>query len=312
VHPFKLRRTKAEVLSDLPEKVEDVRYCQLGAEQRQLYQQALKLKGQPILDALTNSSTHVPYVHVFAVITFLKQICNDPGLVHPEYENVPSGKLELFDEILEEAIESNQKVVVFSQYAKMVSRLSNRLTKKGIKHVSLTGQSTKRGDLIASFQNDPEIRVFLGSLLAGGTGIDLTAASVVIHFDRWWNAAKENQATDRIHRIGQQRNVQVFKLVTRGTLEEHIDQIIERKRMTFEKYVEEDSEAFKNLSRDDLVKLLAPLQESQSAIDDESEGSKQAESAQGRKPKPLDRLGFDKDISSDYSQENLNDFLTID
>jgi superfamily II DNA or RNA helicase len=258
VHPFKLRRIKTEVLRDLPEKVEDIRYCNLNKQQRELYEQALKLKGQPILDALASLDGPVPYVHVFAVITFLKQICNDPGLVHPDYDSIPSGKIELLDEILGEALESDQKVVIFSQYARMVNRLSAHLDKLGIRHVTLTGQSNKRGSIISDFQNDPSIKVFIGSLLAGGTGIDLTAANVVIHFDRWWNAAKENQATDRIHRIGQQRNVQVFKLVTRGTLEEHIDKIIEKKRITFEKYIEEDPQAFKNITRDDLIKLLTP------------------------------------------------------
>jgi superfamily II DNA or RNA helicase len=258
VHPFKLRRIKTEVLRDLPEKVEDIRYCNMTKQQRELYEQALKLKGQPILEAMASLDGPVPYVHVFAVITFLKQICNDPGLVHPDYDSISSGKIELLDEILGEALESDQKVVIFSQYARMVNRLSAHLDKLGIRHVTLTGQSNKRGSIISDFQNDPSIKVFIGSLLAGGTGIDLTAANVVIHFDRWWNAAKENQATDRIHRIGQQRNVQVFKLVTRGTLEEHIDKIIEKKRITFEKYIEDDPQAFKNITRDDLIKLLTP------------------------------------------------------
>jgi SNF2 family DNA or RNA helicase len=197
-------------------------------------------------------------VHIFSVISFLKQICNDPALIDPRYEDVSSGKLALFDEILSEALASEQKVVVFSQYAKMVNRLSERLGRRGVNHVILTGQSTNRGALVKQFQEDPQVKVFIGSLLAGGTGIDLTAANVVIHFDRWWNAAKENQATDRIHRIGQQKNVQVYKLVTKGTLEERIDEIINRKKLIFERFVEEDSEIFKNLSREDLLKLLAP------------------------------------------------------
>jgi SNF2 family DNA or RNA helicase len=112
--------------------------------------------------------------------------------------------------------------------------------------------------VVKQFQEDNNIKVFLGSLLAGGTGIDLTSASVVIHFDRWWNAAKENQATDRIHRIGQNRNVQVYKLITKGTLEERIDQIINRKRILFDRFVEQDGELFKHLTRQDLLELLAP------------------------------------------------------
>lgn len=261
IHPFKLRRAKSEVLQHLPAKVEDIRHCQLSAGQQHLYDQALQMKAQGIVESLSQNDSQIPYVHVFAILTLLKQICNDPGLVHPDYDGIPSGKLELLDELMRESIECRQKVVVFSQYAKMIERISSRLQARGIGHVSLTGQSRNRGAIIKKFQEDPETHVFLGSLLAGGTGIDLTAASVVIHFDRWWNAAKENQATDRIHRIGQQKNVQVFKLVTRGTLEEHIDKIIERKRRTFEKYVEQDLEVEGGLSRDDVLKLLSPRQQ---------------------------------------------------
>jgi SNF2 family DNA or RNA helicase len=122
--------------------------------------------------------------------------------------------------------------------------------------VCLTGQTRHRGDVIKQFQNDPETKVFLGSLLAGGIGIDLTAASVVIHYDRWWNATKENQATDRVHRIGQNRNVQVLKLVTRGTLEEKIDRMIQSKAALFERFLDKDEEIFKTLSRQELIELL--------------------------------------------------------
>src|SRR5690606_37461746 len=120
----------------------------------------------------------------------------------------------------------------------------------------LTGQTRNRGKVIARFQEDPDCRVFCGSLLAGGIGIDLTAASAVMHYDRWWNATKESQATDRVHRIGQNKNVQVMKLVTRGTLEEKIDQLINMKRKIFEKFMDQDEEIFKTLTREDLIDLL--------------------------------------------------------
>ena len=258
IHPFKLRRNKREVLTDLPDKVEDIRHCNLNKRQVELYNEALALRGRELVEALESEQGPIPYVHIFSVISFLKQICNDPALLDPRYDGVGSGKLALFDEILSEALASDQKVVVFSQYAKMINRLSERLTQRGVSHVVLTGQSSNRGQLVKQFQEDSSVKVFLGSLLAGGTGIDLTAANVVIHFDRWWNAAKENQATDRIHRIGQQKNVQVYKLVTKGTLEERIDEIINRKKLIFERFVEEDTEMFKNLTREDLLKLLAP------------------------------------------------------
>lgn len=270
IHPFKMRRNKLDVLTDLPEKVEDIRYCHLNPSQKKLYNEALNLKGKKLIDDLQNEKNPIPYIHIFSLISLLKQICNDPAIIDPQYANVGSGKLQVFDELLSEAIESNQKVVIFSQYAKMVSKLSERLNNKGIKHVTLTGQSINRGNIVKEFQENDDVKVFIGSLLAGGTGIDLTSASVVIHFDRWWNAAKENQATDRIHRIGQIRNVQVYKLVTKGTLEERIDEIISRKKMIFERFVEQDEEVFKNLSRDDLLQLLkAPVDNSDLGIQED-------------------------------------------
>jgi SNF2 family DNA or RNA helicase len=127
----------------------------------------------------------------------------------------------------------------------------------GVQHVTLTGASRNRGQLIKTFQEDDKCRVFVGSLLAGGVGIDLTAASVVIHYDRWWNASKENQATDRVHRIGQERAVQVFKMITKGTLEEKINLLIARKQSLFDKFIERDEELFQSLSREDLIELLS-------------------------------------------------------
>jgi SNF2 family DNA or RNA helicase len=127
----------------------------------------------------------------------------------------------------------------------------------GVDHVTLTGASRKRGEIISRFNNDPDCRIYVGSLKAGGTGIDLVAASVVIHYDRWWNAAREDQATDRVHRIGQTRGVQVFKLVTEGTLEEKISAIIERKRNLMDSIVrEDDPNLLKTFSREDLIEML--------------------------------------------------------
>ncbi|KAB8030815.1 DEAD/DEAH box helicase [Fluviispira multicolorata] len=264
IHPFKMRRNKLDVLTDLPDKVEDIRYCHLNSAQKKLYNEVLNLKGKKLIDDLQDEKNPVPYIHIFSLISLLKQICDDPSIIDPRYSQLGSGKLKVFDELLGEALESEQKVVVFSQYAKMVTKLSERLNARGIQHVILTGQSINRGSIVREFQENNNVKVFIGSLLAGGTGIDLTSASVVIHFDRWWNAAKENQATDRIHRIGQTRNVQVYKLVTRGTLEERIDDIISRKRMIFERFVEQDEEVFKHLSREDLLQLLkAPSDDSE-------------------------------------------------
>jgi SNF2 family DNA or RNA helicase len=257
IHPFKMRRNKANVLHDLPEKVEDIRHCTLSNDQVKIYREVLELKARPILETLKDENAAVPYLHVFAVLTLLKQVCNHPLLVHPgKLDQYESGKFEVLKEILTEALDSGHKVVIYSQYVEMIRLISQYLEQQSIGHAILTGQTKNRGKVIETFQTDPNCKIFVGSLLAGGIGIDLTAASVVVHYDRWWNASKENQATDRVYRIGQNKNVQVLKLVTRGTLEEKIDALINTKKELFEKFMDRDEEIFKTLTRSQLIDLL--------------------------------------------------------
>jgi SNF2 family DNA or RNA helicase len=253
VQPFKLRRKKSEVLKELPEKTEDIRYCRMTNNQRELYVKTLN----SVVEALSDNQNPIPYIHIFSLITLLKQICDDPGLIGADYESLESGKIHLFEELLDEALAENKKVVVFSQYAKMITRLSQRLHKKNIGHVVLTGQTRKRGEVIQSFQEDETKKVFLGSLLAGGMGIDLTSASLVIHFDRWWNAAKENQGTDRVHRIGQTQQVYVYKLVTKNSIEEKIDALILKKKGLLDEYLDGEENFLKNFSREEFLSLLS-------------------------------------------------------
>ncbi len=257
IHPFKMRRTKALVLHDLPEKVEDIRRCTLSAQQVKLYKDVLDLKAKPLVESLKNDESPVPFLHIFAILTLLKQICNHPALInHEDWTKSESGKFETLKEILAEALESGHKVVIYSQYVGMIKIISAYLKQQNVNHEVLTGQTKNRGKVIEKFQTDPECKIFIASLLAGGVGIDLTAASVVIHYDRWWNASKENQATDRVYRIGQNKNVQVLKLVTRGTLEEKIDLLITSKKELFEKFMDRDEEVFKAFSRNQLIELL--------------------------------------------------------
>lgn len=258
IHPFKLRRTKEAVLPDLPDKIIDFRTCTLSSLQRKLYQSVIEFKARPLSQQLESGASDVPVVHIFAILNLLKQICNHPLLVLDglDFDSHESGKFELLKELIFEGLESNQKIVIYTQYLKMVDIISAYLNQQKIKFVSLTGASRKRGKLIAKFQEDEETRVFVATLLTGGIGIDLTAASIVIHYDRWWNASKENQATDRVHRIGQHKNVQVFKLITKDTFEEKIDRLIRKKQDLFEKYLEKDEEIFKNLTRQELIELL--------------------------------------------------------
>ncbi len=259
IHPFKMRRTKDQVLRDLPSKVEDIRHCSLSSVQTELYQDVIALRAKPLIMQLTNESTPVPYLHVFSTLQLLKQICDHPALLKPGEDpfSYESGKFELLKELIFESLASGNKIVIFSQYVGMINIITKWLANEKIQHESLTGQTKNRGQVISRFQNDPEIKVFVGSLLAGGIGIDLTAASVVIHYDRWWNASKENQATDRVHRIGQKKFVQVMKLVTRGTLEEKIDKLIASKQALFKNFLERDEELFKTMTRKDIIDLLS-------------------------------------------------------
>ena len=258
IHPFKMRRTKDLVLKDLPEKVEDIRHCTLSDEQQSMYKQTMDLKVRPLMDVVKDETKSVPFLHVFSILTLLKQICDHPSVLRGRetWRDHQSGKFELFKELIQEAIESGHKIVVYSQYLEMLGIISEFLKSESIDHEILTGSTTNRGKVIERFQTDDNCKVFCASLLAGGIGIDLTAANVVIHYDRWWNASKENQATDRVHRIGQNRNVQVLKLVTRDTLEERIDQLIKKKQALFEKFLDQDEEIFKSLTRSEIIELL--------------------------------------------------------
>ena len=260
IAPFTLRRTKDNVLNELPAKIEDLRTCRLSEEQVKLYREAISSRGKELRQTLNNKKGKIPYMHIFALLNLLKQVCNHPALAlgSPEkYKDFASGKWELFTEILRESLDSGQKVVVYSQYLGIIRMIELYLAEQDIKHVTLTGSSRRRGEIINRFNQDMDCRVYVGSLKAGGIGIDLAAASVVIHYDRWWNAAKEDQATDRVHRIGQMSVVQVFKFVTSGTLEEKIAAIIEKKRNLLKNIVKEDDpNLLKTFSRDDLLKLL--------------------------------------------------------
>lgn len=263
ISPFVLRRLKESVLDELPEKIEDTRTCELSEDQIRLYRQSIDTRGAELVDRIKHSSEPLPYIHIFALLNYLKQICDHPALALKELDSgmkYRSGKWDLFCEILGECLDAGLKVVVFTQYLGMIQLIERHLQRLKVDHVKLTGASTDRGEIIDRFNIDPTCRVFLGSLKAGGTGIDLVGGSVVIHYDRWWNAAREDQATDRVHRIGQKRAVQVFKLVTEGTLEEKIAAIIERKRELMESVVQEDDPHLaKIFSREELLGLLQQI-----------------------------------------------------
>jgi SNF2 family DNA or RNA helicase len=261
VKPFILRRKKSEVLTDLPEKIEEIAYCDLSEEQKQLYNEVAGNLRNTVYADLKNKAKPVSFVHVFSALSSLKQICDHPALVEGDiknYQSHHSGKWDLFVELINEARDSGQKVVIFSQYLDMLSIIESYLKKKGIGYASIKGSTRDRAQQIRRFREDPTCEIFVASLLAAGVGIDLTVASIVIHYDRWWNPAKENQATDRVHRYGQNRGVQVFKLVTKNTIEEHIHDMIERKKGLLEDIIGPDDQ-INYLSREELLRVFEKM-----------------------------------------------------
>ncbi len=252
--PFILRRTKREVLQELPEKIEEIAHCEMTGEQMELYQTVLDEGKKPLLTELHDGKMPSP-THIFALLQKLKEVTDHPALYlkRPDlFSTLTSGKWNLYQELLEEALASGQKVVVFTQSLLMLDFLSRDLEHKKIGYSLLKGSTVDREAAVKKF-NDEDCRVFLASLKAGGLGIDLTQASVVIHYDRWWNPAKEDQATDRVHRLGQTRGVQVFKLLTLNTIEERIDQILREKGALRQGLF---PGGILPLSRDDLLSLL--------------------------------------------------------
>ena len=260
IKPFILRRKKSEVLLELPEKIEEISYCDLSDEQKQLYTKTFLLHKEALIKDLESGDKPVPYLHVFSLLSSLKQICDHPCLIskdYSEFQKHKSGKWDLFVELLQEVRDSGQKLVIFSQYLNMLDMIETYLKENKIGYAGIRGSTRNRKEQLENFKKDPQCEVFLASLQAVGVGVDLVSASVVIHYDRWWNPARENQATDRVHRIGQNRGVQVFKLVTKGTIEEHIHRLIEKKLTLAEGVLGfDEQDQIKGLDRDELLKLL--------------------------------------------------------
>ena len=257
--PFILRRLKTDraIIADLPDKVEMKVFCNLTREQATLYQAVV----DDMLERIEESEGIERKGLVLATMMKLKQVCNHPAQMLGDRSPLPgrSGKLARLEEILEEVLAEGEKALVFTQFAEMGGMLKPHLQERlGSEVWFLHGGTTKknRDELVSGFQADGGPGVFLLSLKAGGTGLNLTAANHVIHFDRWWNPAVENQATDRAFRIGQRRNVQVRKFVCAGTLEERIDQMIERKRNLAERIVGAGEAWLTELSTDQLRELI--------------------------------------------------------
>lgn len=253
--PFVLRRLKQDVLKELPAKLETVVYSRAEAEQKELYTaHALQLKNQ--LESLAGASVGTEKLQILAQLTKLRQLCCDPSLCFASYKG-GSAKLDTCVELITGGIEGGHKILLFSQFTSMLDLIGKRLKKEGIAYHILTGSTSKeeRIQLVGAFQTD-EVPVFLISLKAGGTGLNLTAADIVIHYDPWWNVAAQNQATDRAHRIGQEKQVSVFKLIMKDTIEENIVKLQELKKDLAEQIITEGTISLGSLTRDDLLEIL--------------------------------------------------------
>ena len=252
ISPFILRRTKAEVLRELPEKTEQVIYAPMSEEQEKIYNATLLKARDRILQTGVENK-----MYIFSMLTRLRQICCHPSLYVENYEG-DSAKHNLVNDIIYDAIASNHRMLIFSQFTSMLDILDASLTEKGIRHFKLTGNtpSEERFRLVDEFNNNEEIKVFLISLKAGGTGLNLVGADTVIHYDPWWNFSAENQASDRVHRIGQKNNVQIIKMITKDSIEEKILELQNKKKDLFNKVVSDDGNILTKLTNEELLSLF--------------------------------------------------------
>jgi len=258
LRPVLLRRTKRAVAPELPPRIEERRDCELTGEQRQLYLAELS-RSRTLLRQASGApgGLNKERLNILAALTRLRQICCHPALVGGR-PDLPSGKFEGLFELLEPLLAEGHKVLVFSQFVQCLKLLQVALKARGVRFHTLTGATTKREQVVAGFQEDPEPCVFLVSLKAGGTGLNLTAASYVVLFDPWWNPAVEAQAIDRTHRIGQDRTVIAYRMLALGTIEERIWELQQRKATLVRDVLGEGGFA-RALTRDDLEFLLTDV-----------------------------------------------------
>lgn len=258
IHPFILRRTKIEVAEDLPPKIESDKIIDMTSDQRALYLQVLREVRAQVMGEVERSGLAKSQLHILAGLTKLRQAACDPrllGLPRP-YSHEDSAKLIALRELVEEAESGGHKVLIFSQFVSMLKLIREALTEDKIKHEYLDGSTKDRDGAIERFQTDPTVTAFLISLKAGGSGLNLTAADIVIHYDPWWNPAVEDQASDRAHRIGQKSVVTVYRLVAEGTIEEKILELKQKKRDLVASVLSEDEGGAKKLSKADLEELF--------------------------------------------------------
>ena len=257
IEPFVLRRNKKEVLTELPDKTVTVLNNEMNEEQQKIYLNYLSQAKQELLEKIEQNGYERTHMQILAALTRLRQICCHPSLFINNY-NSGSSKLDQCMEIIQDAITGGHKILLFSGYTSMFEIIEKKLKESKIRYFKLTG-STKVEDrikLVDEFNINPDVKVFLISLKAGGTGLNLTGADMVIHYDPWWNISTENQATDRAYRIGQKNNVQVYKLITKNSIEEKIYELQERKAKLADNMLDTKAKFISQLSKDEIMNLF--------------------------------------------------------
>ena len=250
IYPFILRRLKKDVLTELPGKIEQTLYVEMGDDQARYYEQRRMFYKQAIDQQVAQKGLQQSQFFIFQAMNELRQIASIPEA--QTEGRIASPKAELLVEQLLDAVANNHKVLVFVNFLHAIEQISEKLDEQGIDFVAMTGSTRNRQELVERFQNNPACKVFLMTLKTGGTGLNLTAADIVFIFDPWWNRAAENQAIDRAHRIGQQSTVLSYRLIARGTIEEKIVQLQEKKSQLFQNIISDDNASLKALSQGDI------------------------------------------------------------
>ena len=257
IEPFVLRRVKKDVLKELPEKSITVLNNEMQGEQLEIYLSYLAQAKKEAMTEIEGNGFEKSQIKILALLTRLRQICCHPSLFLENYMG-ESSKLTQCIEIVKDAIAGKHKILIFSGYTSMLNIIEGNLAKEGISYYKLTGQTKvdERVKLVNDFNNNPDVKVFLISLKAGGTGLNLIGADMVIHYDPWWNMSAENQATDRAYRIGQKNNVQVYKLITKNSIEEKIYELQEKKSKLIDNMLSTQTTFINKLNKDDIMELF--------------------------------------------------------
>jgi SNF2 family DNA or RNA helicase len=254
--PFILRRTKKQVVKDLPDKIEQTLFCDLEPAQRKLYDQLVGHYRMTLLGKSTDQ-LKTSKIEVLEALLRLRQAACHPGLIDRDHSDDPSAKLDMLIPSIVEVVDEGHKVLVFSQFTSFLAIVRDRLDAEGLTYEYLDGKTRNRQERVERFQTDPDCPVFLISLKAGGLGLNLTAAEYVYLLDPWWNPAVEAQAIDRSHRIGQENNVFAYRLIARDTVEQKILDLQQKKRDLADAILGEDNRMIATLTREDLEFLLS-------------------------------------------------------